>query len=343
MGQMREIVNLDGEGRMEDRAMVPAVPVQKVATKYTTAMAVQSPRVLAHVERRSLEEAALLGSDAFYAWGQGKDRIEGPSKELAMALVRCYGNCAVDLGEIQETRDAWIFTATFVDLETGFTLARQFRQSKEWQVFGKFDAARKDDIRFQIGQSKAVRNVILNAVPGWLVKRALDRAKGGVREKIEGLVQQHGLEKVVGVCLDKLNGLGVPEPRVLTTMGRALRGALTVEDLVILHGCCSALESGADTIDVLFPLPPEAGKAPEGGSRAAQALDKLKGADARQPLMPEAAAEGQKKWDAEHPEPKTDPTPEPKAEKPKGIGDANAEPPPGTLLGDAPAEKPRKR
>ena len=31
---------------------------------------------------------------------------------------------------MQETPDAWIFTGHFIDLETGFTLSRQFRQSK---------------------------------------------------------------------------------------------------------------------------------------------------------------------------------------------------------------------
>lgn len=314
----RQIVDLDQEGRVID---APMVPVQRVATKYTTAMAVQAPRVLAAVERRALEEAALLGADAYYAWGNGKDRVEGPSKDLAMALVRCYGNCAVDLGEIQETRDAWIFTATFVDLETGFTLARQFRQAKGWQVYGRFDEARKDDIRFQIGQSKAVRNVILNAVPGWLVKRALDKAKGGVREKIEQAVDQFGMEKVVAKALDTLAKFGVEEARVLQTMGRALRGALTVEDLVILHGSIAAIESGADTVDVLFPVAAPKADAPPASSRAAQVLGQLRpDAPSIPPDAPAASVDS------------------------KGLGDANAEPPPGELLGQIdPKDKPRKR
>ena len=304
----RNIVNLDGEGRMvENGAPVPAVPVQKVATKYTTAMAVQAPRVLASVERRALEEAALLGADAYYAWGNGQDRIEGPSKELAMALVRCYGNCAVDLGEIQETRDAWIFTATFVDLETGFTLARQFRQAKGWKVYGKFDDARKDDIRFQIGQSKAVRNVILNAVPGWLVKRALDKAKGGVREKIEAAIAKHGADAVIGKALDTLAKFGVDEARVLSTMGRALRGALTVEDLVILHGSIAAIESGADTVEVLFPVKDAQEPKGDGRSRTEEALSKLKGEEPKPqeaPTTPTASAQA-----APEPSPTPAPTP----------------------------------
>jgi hypothetical protein len=229
-------------------------PVQRVQTKYTTAMSVQRRRELATVEHYVLQESALLGADAYYAWGAGKDRVEGPSKDLAMAMCRAFGNCAVDMGEVQETVDAWIFTATFVDLETGFTLARQFRQSKEWKVYGKFDEARKEDIRFQIGQSKAVRNVILNSLPAWLVRRAMDKAKGGVREKIEKLVAEHGLPAVIDRALAKLADLKVDEQRVLSAMGRQIRNALTIEDLVILQGNIAALINGSDTIEAMFPV-----------------------------------------------------------------------------------------
>jgi len=237
-----------------DFANVPAIPVQKVQTKFTTAMAVQIPRDLKSVERRAIEEASMLGSDAFYAWGEGKDRIEGVNVKLAMALVRIYGNCAIDMGDVQDTRDAWIFTATFVDLETGFTLSRQFRQSKKWVVHGRFDEARKDDIRFQIGQSKAVRNAVMNAVPAWMSSRALDSAKGNVRGKIEEAIGKHGMERVIEIAIKTLADLGVPVDRVLQTMGVKLPGALTVEDLVILSGNAAALKSKSETIDDLFPI-----------------------------------------------------------------------------------------
>lgn len=228
--------------------------MQRVKTEYTTAIAVQQPRVLTRVEKMAMEESALLGSDAFYGWGAGKDSVEGPSVGLAMSLCRCWGNCAVDMGEVQDLPDAWIFTAKFVDLETGYTLTRQFRQSKKWVVHGKFDEARKDDIRFQIGQSKAVRNVVLNAVPKWLTRRALDKAKGGVREAIEEAIKIHGMEKVVVKAVSRLADLGVDEARILAAMGRKAVAALTVEDLVILRGNIAALESGADDIDGVFPV-----------------------------------------------------------------------------------------
>ena len=261
--EARRIVPIDDNGE-EMPTSAPLVPVQRVQTQYTTAIAVQKPRSLKEVERRVLEESALLGSDAYYGWGAGKDRVEGPSKDLAMMMVRCYGNCALDMGEVQETRDAWIFTAKFIDLETGFTMSRQFRQAKGWTVHGKFDAARKDDIRFQIGQSKAIRNVVLNALPSWLVNRGLDKAKGGVREAIDARIKEHGLDKVQAKYLALLAELGASNAVVLEAMGRANAAQLTPEDLVILAGNYAALKSGAETTETLFPLKPKEGEAPAG-------------------------------------------------------------------------------
>src|ERR1700733_12715611 len=137
--------------------------IQRVQTGYCTAVAVQKPRSLVVVKKRLDEEAALAGEDFFYGWGAGKDRVEGPSVGLAMAAVRCWGNCAIEALPVQDLGDSWVFTSAFIDLETGFTLTRQFRQSKKWTVHGKMDGERKDDVRFQIGQSKSARNVALNA------------------------------------------------------------------------------------------------------------------------------------------------------------------------------------
>jgi hypothetical protein len=294
-GQVRRMVD-------DDAPPLAELNVQETQTKYTTAMRVQIPRELPVVESRALEEATLMGADGYYAWGQNKDRIEGPSKDLAMALIRCYGNCAVDLGDVQETRDAWIFTATFVDLETGFTLARQFRQAKSWAVYGKFDDARKDDIRFQIGQSKAVRNVILNAVPGWLVRRAMDRCKGGVREMIEATVAKHGMEKVVDRAMVRLAQLGADAARVCDSMGRKNAAGITLEDMVILHGNIAAIESGADTVDEVFPA--RATTKPSEDARSASAADRLVSKLAPKPdAQPETRAEPATPAPADEPAP----------------------------------------
>jgi len=241
--------------------------MQQVKTSYTTAVAVQKPRILAEVEQRLLQEADQAGEDFYYGWGAGKDRVEGPSVGLALAAARCYGNCAVEMAPVQDTFDAWIFTASFIDLETGFTLSRQLRQSKRWIVYGKHDEARKEDIRFQIGQSKAIRNVVTNSVPEWLINKAMDRAKGGVRDMIQRTVDQHGIEAVIERAVEKLSALGIDEARVLAKFGRPTTRGLTVEDLVLIRGDLSAIGAGQDTVDNLYPQP-VVNSAVEGGVTA---------------------------------------------------------------------------
>lgn len=227
--------------------------LQRLQTQYATAITVQKPRSLPVIEKGVAEEAALIGEDGFYAWGVGKNRIEGPSVELAMMIARHWGNAVIEMLPVQESRDAWVFTAAFVDLEAGLTVQRQFRQSKKWKVYGKFDEERKDDIRFQIGQSKAMRNAILRSVPSWLINRALDIAKGGVREAMQKRIGETCFEEVQDSALLALSELGVTEEDVLRVFDRPTKRALTLEDLVILSGNIRALKTGSETKDVLFP------------------------------------------------------------------------------------------
>jgi hypothetical protein len=253
----REVVEAEVVGNGHGDVLSQGHAVQQVRSPYSTAVAVQKPRVLATVQRALAAEARLAGEDFYYGWAAGKDRIEGPSVELALAAARCWGNCAVDTLPVQEMADAWVFTAAFVDLETGFTLSRQFRQSKKWKVAGKMDEERKEDVRFQIGQSKAIRNVLLNALPKGLVKMALEEAKRGVRQHIEQLVGQKGIAGAVDAALRALARSGVREEAVLARCGVAERKALTVDHLVLLKGDLTAIEGGQERPEVLFPPPEE--------------------------------------------------------------------------------------
>lgn len=231
------------------------------ARAYTTAAPVCQQRRLAQVERRLIEEANLAGESFYYGWGAGKDRIEGASVKLAVAMARCYGNCAVDSLPVQDIGDSWIFTAVFIDLETGFTLTRQFRQSKKWMVYGKHDQERKDDIRFQIGQSKATRNVILNAMPEYIVAKAMDAAKAGVRAKIDAYVKTNGLAAAVDLTLKGLAKVGVTETRVLARVGVASKNGIDIDALVMLRGDVAAIDNGQERASDLFPEPAADGAA----------------------------------------------------------------------------------
>lgn len=254
---------MDGPMAMTDWTATDLVAsgrtVQQVRTQYSTAVSVQRPRNMVEVKKRLLQEAALMGDAAYYAWGTGKNRVEGISIDLACAAARCWGNCATDMLPVQDLEDSWIFTATFIDLETGYTRTRQFRQSKEWGVAGRFDDERKADIRFQLGQSKAERNVILKALPNWLLNQALEAAKEGVRKELDDLEKKHGRQALVDRLIAALVKCGVKEEAILRKCGVVERKGISKDDLVTLRGDYNQITAGTERAEVLFPpAPPEA-------------------------------------------------------------------------------------
>lgn len=235
-------------------AAVSGGPVtQRIQTEYTTAMMVQRPRTLNVVQKRLMEEARLLGETAYYGWGAGKDRIEGPSQALAYSAARCWGNCAVDQPPVESTPTEWIFTSIFVDCETGFTLGRKFRQSKNSTVYGKMDTERKNDMRFGTGQSKCDRNVILKALPKWLIDQAMDEAKAGVRAKLESYIAKHGLPAAIDYATKELAKSGIKEPQICEKFSVAKKSALSVDNLVVMAGDIKAIQSGQEYPAALYP------------------------------------------------------------------------------------------
>jgi hypothetical protein len=164
--------------------------MQRVQTTYMTAVRCQVPREPEKVMVAVVREAKLAGEDFMYSFSIGKGAkrslIEGVSIDGAMILSRNWGNCVPEIDIVEEGTSHWVLKATFIDLETGFTLPRLFRQRKTG-VQGNFDADRKLDIALQIGTSKAQRNVIVKAMPTYLVQAAVDAAKQAAAAKIKDL------------------------------------------------------------------------------------------------------------------------------------------------------------
>lgn len=259
--------------------------MQAVRTQHVTAMAVQRPRNLINVIKAIEQEAELSGELFYYGWGSGKDRIEGASVKLANACFRHFGNCSIEMGPVQDLPDSWIFTAYFIDLETGSTLPRQFRQSKKWVVYGKHDEARKEDIRFQIGQSKALRNLILNAVPHVMVHKAMEAAMSGVRKDLQKFITQQdakepgtGLAKAVDMVMTALLKRGVSEERILAKLGVAGRKAIDLDQIIIMRGDVAAIDREEAKPDEIYPkalepTPAEALKARMKGGKGKDAKE----------------------------------------------------------------------
>jgi hypothetical protein len=167
--------------------------------------------------------------------------------------MRRYGNGPVAGEPAQESSEAFYFTHWFVDLETNVAIARQWREGKRSTVEGKMDEERKMAIRFNRGQSKNMRNVILGAMPEWLVNKAIEEAKGGARKKIEKFIEEKSLAAAQKYVVDQLARVGVTEAQVLAKTMRDKVEGLDIDDIVQLNGDLKAIQTGSESAVNLFP------------------------------------------------------------------------------------------
>ena len=196
--------------------------------------------------------AAMAGEEYRYSFpvkqknGQKKS-VEGGTIKMANDLVREYGNCMVDVRVIEQG-DSHVFYARFIDYETGFCMTRPFRQRKGQKTMGD-DPERAQDIVFQIGASKAIRNVILNAL-GTFADFTYEEAKNalvdkvgkdliGWRNKISAGCAKHGydLKRIEHVVAKPLGEwVAVDIARVVAELKSISDGMTTFNDLYPIDG-----------------------------------------------------------------------------------------------------------
>jgi len=223
--------------------------LMKAGTPFVTAISVQKPRNLDVVVKNLMRECEYGGDSFYYSMAFGKQRIEGGSIGLALSIAREWTNSAVTMN-VEETPESFIFTGRFIDLEKGFQIERAFRQRKAGQVYGNFDPERKLDIAFQIGQSKAIRNVVLSGVPRWLVEKCIDAAKATVAASIT----PEGLEKSKVSAIASFVRFKVTEAMLVAKVGKPVSEWVT-RDIADLRGDFKALENGEMSVGELFPQP----------------------------------------------------------------------------------------
>jgi hypothetical protein len=261
MTEQRQVVNATP---MEDGADL-SIPqdllsqgkaLQKAGTPFVTSMAVQRPRNLDKIVAAIDREAEYAGDSFWYAWVDKKgNRIEGPSIGLANSLAREWTNCAVTCA-LEENDEAFYITARFIDLEKGSQMERLFRQRKGG-VAGNFDPDRKLDIALQIGSSKAIRNVVTNSVPRWLVERAIEKAKEAVAAKIDPKM----LDDHKAKCVEFFKKYNITVEQLVAKAGRPMAEWTTLT-IAEFRADSKAILSGEVTVGDLFPAAEQ--KAPEG-------------------------------------------------------------------------------
>jgi hypothetical protein len=273
-------------------------------TEFQTALMVQKERDIDKVVAALDKEAEYAGGSFYYSW-KVKDKsgrmvtVEGLSIGGEMAIAREFGNCAI-IPKFEETSDAYIFSPTFIDLERGFTISRVFKQSKG-QAPGKYGAERWADMQLQIGQSKAIRNVVKAAMPAWLQDRILKRSKQAV---ING-INAEGIAEAADKAVRFLKGNGIPDENIVATMGKPIND-FTSEDVATLRGMCQQINDGVERAESLFGIEEEK------ASTVAADIDKSTGEvkDKKDPAKPA----GKKKTTAKKSKPEVQDPPKPDAE-----------------------------
>lgn len=270
-----------------------------------TGLSVLKPRVLAgagSVVDRMLTEAALMESDdVFYAWevkdrnaASGKKIVEGLAIGAAMMMARNYGNNATGIDRVEELSSSLVLHARFTDFETNTYTERPFIVNKA-RVFagGKYDQQRAVEMADQVGVSKALRNVIKNALPTWMQDQVINQAKNRVRGEVLMLIDKYTLPKVIDAGLKALAAFGITEEQVLSKFGRSAKGGLTIDDIVVIQCDKRALEKGTETPDALYVT---AQSEPKGAdaTRTASSLDELSGTASAALVAAEKEADAKK-------------------------------------------------
>jgi hypothetical protein len=292
------------EGRASREVTIPQQAFSLTGDQIVGAQKVAVYRDESHVLAKLKSLAAAAGTEWFYRYPvQNKkesrtDWIEGPSVKLANDLARVYGNCSVDV-RVMDLGNEWMFYARFVDYETGFSLTRPFQQRKNASKMGGADEGRRLDIALQIGASKAIRNVVVNALQTFS-DFAFDEARGALVDKI-GQKMEHYRGRVG----ERLKEMQIDPKRVELIRGRKLADWLA-PDIARTIAEIQAVQDGMASADETWPVPsapePEAQPSKATKEPGKSSLDEFAVADTQQAPQsadPAPAADGL----AEAPEP----------------------------------------
>ena len=173
------------------------------------------------------------------------DWIEGPSIKLANDTARIFGNNINEVREI-DVGDAWTFYAQFTDIETGFSMERAYRQRKGQTSVKSKDADRQLDIAYQIGQSKAIRNCIVNALQIY-ADFAFEEARNSLVDKIGKKLEDYRARTIEGIAK-----IPVELIRVERVIGRPAKDWLA-PDIARVLAMMRAVADGMASADDSFP------------------------------------------------------------------------------------------
>ena len=233
--------------------------LQQINTGYINQIRISPRRDLSAIVKACKAEAALAGDMFFYRWTQkGKDNkkalVQGVSVHGAYCMYREMGNLALMQKPMVETRSTYIFTPILIDLERGLSMERVYRMPKDWTVYGRYDKAQKEIMVFQIGQSKALRDLINSFVSRVLYKETLESAQNSARVAIENMIKTNsrGRDGVIDKFLKRFEVHGVTLEMIEAKIEKEC-AIWQVDDLLLMGADLTALDEHMETVAMLFP------------------------------------------------------------------------------------------
>lgn len=171
----------------------------------------------------------------------GKDVIiEGPSIRMAEVVAVCWKNLHISArpGGIED--DFTIGQAVAWDLESNFRVGMEARR----RITDRNGRRYNDDMittTTNAALNIAWRNAALKVVPKALIKAALDQAKEVSLGK--GLTMEAKRKKAFEIMAK----VGAKPTEILRVLGRSSELDITIDDLISLHGYCTAIKERETT------------------------------------------------------------------------------------------------
>lgn len=285
-----------------DRDQISTLGMREVggplATQPKTAVAMQNFIMSAQPVARARNPAQLMqrlktlckmhGERFIYSWqvwdNQNKRYIDitGPTVKLTNVLAREYGNLLTGIVHVEDQGTHWLLHAAVCDMETGYNYIRPFRQRKG-QDTGMKDKDRAEDIVFQIGCSKAIRNAISNALEEWK-DYMMEECDAHLIEWVQKAENQERLQNFIDGTCEK-HGIHIKQIEAVIGRPRAEWTARNkVRVMTELRGVADGLSNPQD----LYPSDEDADKvkAEKDAKRAAQ-----KGSDDKPPAQQQQPAQ----------------------------------------------------
>lgn len=257
-----EIVAAAGEGANSMGDLIAAGrTVEQLRSKYHTAVRVQVERDLDRVRAELLREAEFAGGSFTYSFpvksrDGSRSLIEGESIDLINSAVNAWGNCTLEVYEVEGSRTARgvTFVGVFLDLQKGVTKMRPFSlefgsgallgvQEKESQK------ARQRMALEQAAISRCARNVGKAGLPKWL----LDEARRADREACASKLSGEKLLKAIDDAVIYFKQTyGVVKEQLEAALDKP-KDVWVADDVVRLRGMVKAIEDGHAKVSELFP------------------------------------------------------------------------------------------